>query len=157
MIWSATYHLSTILLHYFLQIRKRIRKEQIMEMTYDGALVMPKSFAAVSEEEMTYVEGGGYYMTNEDCKAFAFALGVTISSSSTAIYSALVASGGTLAGLIGQIPVLGQIAAIIGVGYIIAQGKEFTEALCGALAQDKGIDISLGWYWCVPRMKFTVQ
>lgn len=29
-----------------------------MEMTYDGALVMPKSFAIVDEDEMTYVEGG---------------------------------------------------------------------------------------------------
>ena len=29
-----------------------------MEMTYDGALVMPKNFAVVDEEEMTYVEGG---------------------------------------------------------------------------------------------------
>ena len=31
-----------------------------MEMTYDGALVMPKNFAAVAEDEMTYVEGGGW-------------------------------------------------------------------------------------------------
>ena len=29
-----------------------------MEMTYDGALVMPKNFAIVDEEEMTYVDGG---------------------------------------------------------------------------------------------------
>lgn len=30
-----------------------------MEMCYDGALVMPNNYAVVSEEEMTYVEGGG--------------------------------------------------------------------------------------------------
>lgn len=29
-----------------------------MEMCYDGALVMPKNYAVVNEEEMTYVEGG---------------------------------------------------------------------------------------------------
>lgn len=29
-----------------------------MEMCYDGALVMPSSFAVMDEEEMTYVEGG---------------------------------------------------------------------------------------------------
>lgn len=29
-----------------------------MEMTYDGALVMPSSYAVMDEEEMTYVEGG---------------------------------------------------------------------------------------------------
>ncbi len=29
-----------------------------MEMCYDGALVMPASYAVMNEEEMTYVEGG---------------------------------------------------------------------------------------------------
>ncbi len=33
-----------------------------MEMTYDGALVMPKNFVSVDEEEMTYVDGGGFSM-----------------------------------------------------------------------------------------------
>ncbi len=30
-----------------------------MEMCYDGALVMPSSYAVMDEEEMMYVEGGG--------------------------------------------------------------------------------------------------
>ncbi|MBQ9886542.1 MAG: hypothetical protein IJM37_06780 [Lachnospiraceae bacterium] len=29
-----------------------------MEMCYDGALVMPSSYALMSEDEMTYLEGG---------------------------------------------------------------------------------------------------
>ena len=29
-----------------------------MEMCYDGALVMPKNYAVVNEEEMEYVDGG---------------------------------------------------------------------------------------------------
>lgn len=29
-----------------------------MEMCYDGTLVMPSSYAVMSDEEMTYVEGG---------------------------------------------------------------------------------------------------
>ena len=29
-----------------------------MEMCYDGALVMPSNYALMSEDEMTYVEGG---------------------------------------------------------------------------------------------------
>lgn len=29
-----------------------------MEMTYDGALVMPSSYAVMDEEEMMYLEGG---------------------------------------------------------------------------------------------------
>lgn len=32
-----------------------------MEMCYDGALVMPSSYALMSEDEMTYVEGGGIF------------------------------------------------------------------------------------------------
>lgn len=33
-----------------------------MELCYDGALVMPSNYAVMSEEEMTYVEGGnGWY------------------------------------------------------------------------------------------------
>lgn len=31
-----------------------------MEICYDGALVMPSSYAVMNEEEMTYVEGGWY-------------------------------------------------------------------------------------------------
>jgi len=29
-----------------------------MEMCYDGALVMPKNYVTVTEDEMTYVDGG---------------------------------------------------------------------------------------------------
>lgn len=29
-----------------------------MELCYDGALIMPDNYAVMSEEEMTYVEGG---------------------------------------------------------------------------------------------------
>ena len=29
-----------------------------MEMCYEGALIMPSSYAVMSEDEMTYVEGG---------------------------------------------------------------------------------------------------
>ena len=35
-----------------------------MEMCYDGALVMPSSYAVMNEEEMTYVEGGVSRSTN---------------------------------------------------------------------------------------------
>ncbi len=31
-----------------------------MEMTYDGLLVMPSSYAVMSEEEMTYLDGGAW-------------------------------------------------------------------------------------------------
>ena len=35
-----------------------IGKECNMEMCYDGALVMPNNYVAISEEEMTYIDGG---------------------------------------------------------------------------------------------------
>lgn len=31
-----------------------------MDMCYDGTLVMPSSYAVMDEEEMSYVEGGGW-------------------------------------------------------------------------------------------------
>jgi hypothetical protein len=49
-----------------------------MEMTYDGALVMPSGCALMSEEEMTYLEGGDndYTMTLSDAKNyFTFVVG----------------------------------------------------------------------------------
>lgn len=35
-----------------------------MDMCYDGALVMPSSYAMMEEEEMCYVEGGGLSWKN---------------------------------------------------------------------------------------------
>ena len=33
-----------------------------MEMCYDGALVMPSSYAIMDNDEMTYVEGGQHFI-----------------------------------------------------------------------------------------------
>lgn len=37
-----------------------------MEMCYDNALVMPKSYSIMNEEEMTYVEGGSKNVAMSD-------------------------------------------------------------------------------------------
>ena len=42
-------------------------------MCYDGALVMPSSYAVMNEEEMTYVEGGGSITINRTTINRAFA------------------------------------------------------------------------------------
>ena len=34
-----------------------------LEMTYDGTLVMPSSYAVMDEDEMMYLEGGAIKMT----------------------------------------------------------------------------------------------
>lgn len=57
------------LLHKYLQLvangsgeKRKINNKQRrileMELCYDGALIMPDNYAVMSEEEMTYVEGG---------------------------------------------------------------------------------------------------
>ena len=41
---------------------KQIKKESevnVMDMCYDGTLVLPSSYAVMDEEEMSYLEGGG--------------------------------------------------------------------------------------------------
>lgn len=52
-----------------------------MEMCYDGALVMPSSYAVMDEEEMMYVEGGAY-ISADTCNAIAVVCcGVVVASS----------------------------------------------------------------------------
>ena len=38
--------------------RDKKQEENKMELCYDGALVLPSSYAVMDEEEMTYTEGG---------------------------------------------------------------------------------------------------
>lgn len=58
-----------------------------MEMCYDGALVMPSSYALMDEEEMTYVEGGlSYSKTSTGYK-------VTLSTRNCGDLAALAAGG----------------------------------------------------------------
>lgn len=57
-----------------------------MEMCYDGALVMPSSYAVMNSEEMTYVDGGvsakvkwwgiQIKFTGRDAEGLAWAFGV---------------------------------------------------------------------------------
>ena len=69
-----------------------------MEMCYDGALVMPSSYAVMDKEEMTYLEGGKFYgvnLTAKQCGDVATTLGVLgLSFTVTSL----------LAGVIGLIP-----------------------------------------------------
>ena len=56
-----------------------------MEMCYDGTLVMPSSYAVMSEDEMTYVEGGARY-TNLG-GLFSLIIGVT--TGAAAVYNSV--------------------------------------------------------------------
>ena len=75
-----------------------------MEMCYDGALVMPSSYAVMNEEEMTYVEGGGW-STYKGLEALATitaicGAGYVARGIGAAAAAALVASASTGVGLI---------------------------------------------------------
>ena len=63
-----------------------------MEICYENELAMPSSYSLVGQEEMAYVEGG-YYMTNDDCKALAFAIGATVSMNIATVASLIIACG----------------------------------------------------------------
>lgn len=84
-----------------------------MEMTYDGALVLPKNYVAMNEEEMTYVEGG--------VKWKSVYINKTVCSD---IVTAITAGGTSATALLGVIPGLGVAPAIVmgvvsacGIGY----------------------------------------
>lgn len=92
-----------------------------MEKCYDGALVMPSSYAVMNEEEMTYVEGGGKITINRTTinnafkKAFGYAsvigflankgaaqIAATIGKSALAIGKALLSLGGVASFIINR-------------------------------------------------------
>ena len=88
-----------------------------MEMCYDGALVMPSSYAVMSEEEMTYVEGGRKKIT----------INITLAAVGLAIGKKLAGLGAKKIGalLVANAP---KIAAwFLGSGFV-AQALIFTAA-----------------------------
>lgn len=83
-----------------------------MEMCYDGALIMQKNYSVVTEDEMTYVDGGwcienkwwGYniYLTHKERKNITLcqiAAGAITGLASLGISSTII---NTLAGIIGN-------------------------------------------------------
>ena len=82
-----------------------------MDMCYDGALVLPSSYAVMNEEEMTYMEGGikvskyssgklfdtyRVHFTAAECSKIALAYGVI--SGVASIIGALTGPIGAIAG-----------------------------------------------------------
>jgi len=54
-----------------------------MEMCYDGAIVLPSSYAVMNEDEMTYVEGGGVraWVLAGIGSTMGFLFGITVDNS----------------------------------------------------------------------------
>ena len=122
-----------------------------MEMCYDGALVMPSSYAVMNEEEMTYVEGGVRfaYISNRAIKSVIYAcifdpIGATLigigikkavgllSAKFTAVCTKIGALGGVIGSAIGFI--CGALTA-----------ASIATTLVDALWNGKGI--AIGWSW----------
>lgn len=82
-------------------------------MTYDGALVMPSSYAVMEQEEMTYLEGGYWYQQNFSQKAnVAYKNMMDSANASWALAAGGIAGGTALAGPLGAIVGLGIGATV---------------------------------------------
>ena len=87
-----------------------------MTMTYDGTMVMPKNFAVVTEDEMTYVDGG-WNIRFDPTKRFGIYSGVNVTlTASVADCAWIIAAGAAFTAVLGSlgvaIPVIGPIIAI---------------------------------------------
>ena len=108
-----------------------------MTMTYDGTMVMPKNYAVVTEDEMTYVEGGGtlkysvsFRFTDALCQA-AYAGGIsTVIGTITACVSAALGATGIGAIAIGA--VVGFASSILS-SYLTRNVKGFTKTVSGSM------------------------
>lgn len=107
--------------------------QRVMDMCYDGTLVMPSSYAMMEEDELSYVEGGGWstYKGMEALLAItmicgcAFAFGKLTQTAG----AALVASASTGVGLVAA------IGCAIGVAiFATAAAYQGTLAVCAATA-----------------------
>lgn len=124
-----------------------------MEMCYDGALVMPSNYAVMDEEEMTYVEGG-YYLSQANCNAIAFALGATAAMNVSTIAALFSKAGVTaIVSMFSTIPVVGWLIGLYGGAIILKSAEQFSSALATSMIYKKGMDISLGFSWFIPYLK----
>ena len=116
-----------------------------MEMYYDGALVMPKNYAVVDEEEMTYVDGG------VSAKVRWYGVDIHYTSRDLQGFVAACATGGGAAWLAAELhapTVVGGIAwGVIAAGIATCGG---IAALADWATKGKGVDFHVtwnGWTW----------
>ncbi|AEV67513.1 hypothetical protein [Acetivibrio clariflavus] len=127
-----------------------------MEICYENELAMPSSYSLVGQEEMAYVEGG-YYMTNDDCKALAFAIGATVSMNIATVASLIIACGTSITAVLASVPVIGWIAAAYGAVTIINSAESIASGLMTALWNGTGMEVSVGFRWFTPYIKCTAK
>ena len=97
-----------------------------MTMTYDGTMVMPKNYAVVTEDEMTYVDGG-WDIRFTPTKTYGIYAGVDITLSATVADCAwIIAAGAAFTAAVGAlglaVPLIGPLISaksfIIGAAFV---------------------------------------
>ena len=126
-----------------------------MTMTYDGTMVMPKNYAVVTEDEMTYVDGGvSFYLNSDRCATiatYAYMAGAAGAAACAiaAIGDKLALLGGAIVGLCKAAftTVVGAIGYILGslVGLLVSSNA--ISFLTGCITADrKGTGVNMTWY-----------
>lgn len=119
-----------------------------MEMCYDGALVMPSSYAVMDEEEMTYVEGGSVLakVSYRDITAFLAMTGLSFLQAYADAYA--------ITKLVKKIKVIYNTVksalAATGWGAIVSlylawKGGSFIDTFAECLDKKKSFVVGWGW------------
>ena len=122
-----------------------------MEMCYDGALVMPSSYAVMDEEEMSYVEGGGIYINNSQLRDILAAYLIAYSTAPKIVAAGTIKVCKAISSIVGKFTswvgrVLGGVAGSF-VGWAIGAycGWELAKNVVSAMVQGKGLYIGWGF------------
>lgn len=108
-----------------------------MDMCYDGALVMPGSYAVMDEEEMMYVEGGVKITKN-----------FTASQCNRMAALACI-SGGIVTFICGCATVVSAVASVMSCGTLTAATAIFAGIMCVAGGATAAIS---GYLWLASRL-----
>lgn len=95
-------------------------EDEIMELSYDGALVMPSNYAIMNEEEMTYFEGGFSSIVTDTTKGIRSRL-----SNLNAACVAGILAGAALGAYLGKVPgaLVGVILGAIYLGPVLGYSR----------------------------------
>ena len=122
-----------------------------MEMCYDGALVMPSSYAVMDAEEMTYVEGGGVYISHSKLVTIMSCLAVAYQTAPEMVAAGMIKVCTAISKVVGKFTSwVGRIfGGLVGsfVGWAIGAycGWELAKSVFLAMTQNKGIYIGWGF------------
>ncbi|MBS4761200.1 hypothetical protein KG089_00590 [Carnobacteriaceae bacterium zg-ZUI252] len=105
-------------------------------------LVMPMNYVELQEDEMMYLDGARFYMSNDDLKAGIFAfVGSAASAGPVALMSAWTALTTMTLGPLGTVGSIG--AALLGASFFADLALKIT----GAMNSGKGIALYPKWGW----------